>query len=164
MFSSLFQDSGKKLRKIVSVFFVIYLALMVIAGVIAIGYAWLAGMVPFLISLVAVPVSVIVSVLFYYLSILPNYVLAETACQTEACLESIREMLKTDEERRAVEERVEIDPRTLPTWKRVEMLKRGQMVMPQTDADGKYVCPVCGGTQESDEPVCEKCGMLFYTK
>ena len=164
MFNWFFQDSGERLRKIVRIVFIVYVVLLCLGGIFAIGFAWIDGIVTFLISLVVVPVSIVVSVLAYYVSILPVYVIADSACQTNVGVEKLNELLKTRDEREADEPEIEIDPRELPTWKQVQMLKRGQMAQLTIDENGKKICPICDAEHTSEKPVCEKCGMLFYTK
>lgn len=164
LFNSFFQDSGEKLRKIIRVLFVIEVVLLVVFGIFAIGFAWLAGITAFLISLVVVPVGIILSVLMYYLSILPTYVIADTACRVNTCNEKLDNLLKTRDEREAADPDEVIDPRELPTWKQVQMLKRGQMVQLTVNEEGKRVCPICNAEHHGEFPACEKCGMLFFTK
>lgn len=162
MFGSWFHNAGDKLRKIVTVLFIIDVALLLVGGLFAIGFAWIDGLVSFLISLIAVPIGVVVAVLLQYLSVLPLFALAEAAYKSTECLAAVQEMMKTEEEKKKDRPEEEIDPRQMPTWKKVQMLKRGQMVQVQINAEGKKICPICNNEHADEKPVCESCGMLFF--
>lgn len=164
MFGSWFHNAGDKLRKICAVLFIIDVILLLVGGLFAIGFAWIDGLVSFLLSLIFVPLIVVVTILLIYLSSLPTFALAEAASKSTECLAALQEMMKSEEEKKKAEPEAEIDPRELPTWKQVQMLKRGQMVQFMINEEGKQICPICNSEHTSEMPVCENCGMFFYTK
>ena len=162
MFGSWFHNAGDKLRKIFSVLFIIDVALLLVGGLFLIGFAWIDGLVTFLISLIAVPLGAAIVILLWYVAALPIFALAEAASKSTECLAAMQEMMKTEEEKKKNRPEEEIDPRQMPTWKKVQMLKRGQMVQVQISAEGKKICPICNGEHTDEKPVCESCGMLFF--
>ena len=135
---------------------------MAVGGLFLIGFAWINGFTTFLLSLIIVPVALVLLVLIYFLAVLPVFAIAEAASKSGECLDLLHEMMRTEEEKEAAKPKTEIDPSQLPTWKKVEMLKRGQMVRPPVNGEGKTVCPICDCEQDAGHAVCEKCGMLFF--